>query len=188
MTAPIAGLVAATLLAVPIAPGAAQPASERPRLVVRTMAGFLNQDDPLDWEFALSGEVGADFRDRLGVVARVVGQGRVDNPGRAGPVPEHRVVAAVGLEYAPASRSRFGEQFRARLSGGVMIRQGVASAPVVSPGFLIRYRMRVAPIVLVLVMEDMVTFLPTEEFASPATVDAKIEHNFLAVVGLEVRL
>jgi hypothetical protein len=103
-------------------------------------------------------------------------------------VPEHRAVAAVGLEYAPASRSRFGEQFRARLSGGVMIRQGVASAPVVSPGFLIRYRMRVAPIVLVLVMEDMVTFLPTEEFASPATVDAKIEHNFLAVVGLEVRL
>lgn len=181
-------LTAAGLVFALAGPATAQPEPRSPRLLLRGLAGFLNQDDPLDWEFAAAGEAGADFRDRLGIVVRVVGQGRVDNPGRAGPVPEHRVVAAAGLEYAPASRSRFGEQFRVRLSGGVMMRAGVASAPVVAPGFLIRYRMRAAPIVLVLVMEDVVTFLPTEEFPPATTVDAKIEHNFLALLGLELRI
>jgi hypothetical protein len=102
-------------------------------------------------------------------------------------VPDHRTVLAGAFEYAPAARRRFGEQLRVRLSAGVMLREGLASAAVIAPGLLIRYQVQFVPLVLVIAMEDVLAFLPTER-AGGLTLDRKVEHSFLALLGLELRL
>lgn len=168
------------------APGraAAQRDSAATRMLLRAHLGFLNQDDPLDFELAGGADVGADFGGRWALVGRVVAQGEVANPGRSGPVPTHRVVLALAAEYAPDRVGRYGEQFRIRLSAGAMVRQGLATAPVVAPGLLFRYGPKGGNVGVVFSVEDVLAFLPTE-FVS---VDAKVEHNFGGSVGLEIRL
>jgi hypothetical protein len=179
--------VAALVLTILVAPASAQrDSSVGPHPLFRWQVGFLNQDDPLDFEFGYGVDAGVDFGNRVGIVLRLVGQGRVRDPGRAGPVPDYRIVLAGGLEYAPARRGGFGEQVRVRLSGGVMIRDAVASAAVIAPGFVFRYPIRGTPFFFTLAMEDILTFLPTEQVGA-LTLDAKIEHNFLALLGLEFR-
>ena len=183
------------LAALPTGAGA-QRDSAGTRLFLRANVGFLNEDDPLDFELAGGGDLGVDFRNRGALLVRLVAQGRVADPGRSGPVPEHRVVAAIAGEYAPAGHGTYGEQFRVRLSTGVMFRQGVASAPVVAPGMLFRYALRSGTIALAFALEDLVAFLPTEyrqdclQFipCRAVPIDAKVEHNFGASVGLEIRL
>jgi hypothetical protein len=166
------------------------------RFLLRAHVGWLNQDDPLDFELAGGAEVGADFRNRWALVGRVVGQGEVSNPGRSGPVPRHRVVFAFGGEYAPAETGRRGEQFRIRLSSGAMVREGLATALVVAPGLLFHYGGASGSIGVAFAVEDLVTFLPTEYIQdcrrfSPCQLvplDPKVEHNFGGWVGVQIRL
>ena len=135
---------AAGVLGIALAAGLVQASAQaRPsspvRVTIRQEVGVLNEDDPFDLAPALGVAVGLEIHRRAAILAHVVFQGRIENTGRRGPIPDHRSVLAATAEWGPRGWGHYGEQLRIRLTAGALFRDSLATAALVGPGLAVQY-------------------------------------------------